>query len=114
MLVATIVVVLWIGWPVPKEAPSQTQPEQSIAIQVPATSPETTVLPAKGVSKVNLNRASADELQVLPGIGPVLAQRMVDWRKAHGRYRTVDDLQEVKGIGKKRLEQLRSLVTVKT
>jgi competence protein ComEA len=113
MLVATIAVVLWIGWPVPKEEISQTQPEQSIAIQVPATSPVTSVPTVKAASKVNLNRASADELQILPGIGPVLAQRMVDWRKAHGRYRTVDDLQEVKGIGKKRLEQLRPLVTVK-
>lgn len=112
MLVATSAVVLWIGWPVPKEEISQAQPEQSIARQVPAMSPATAVPPAKTVSKVNLNRASADELQILPGIGPVLAQRMVDWRKAHGRYRTVDDLQEVKGIGKKRLEQLRLLVTV--
>jgi competence protein ComEA len=113
MLVATIAVVLWIGWPVPKEELSQAQPEQSIAVQVPATPPVVAVPTAKAVSKVNLNRASADELQVLPGIGPVLAQRMVDWRKTHGRYRTVDDLQEVKGIGKKRLEQLRPLVMVK-
>lgn len=112
MLVAAIAVVLWMGWPVPKEATPQAQPEQSIAMQVPVTSPVTTVPPAKAASKVNLNRASADELQVLPGIGPVLAQRMVDWRRAHGRYRTIDDLQEVKGIGKKRLEQLRLLVTV--
>lgn len=114
MLVATIAVVLWIGWPVQKEAPSQAQPEQSIAMQAPATAPVASVPRAKMAAKVNLNRASADELQILPGIGPVLAQRMVDWRKAHGRYRTVDDLQEVKGIGKKRLEQLRPLVTVKT
>ena len=113
MLVATIAVVLWIGWPVPKEELSQAQPEKSIAVQIPATSSIPTMPTVKAVSKVNLNRASADELQVLPGIGPVLAQRMVDWRKAHGRYRTVDDLQEVKGIGKKRLEQLRPLVTVK-
>ncbi|MSQ77797.1 MAG: helix-hairpin-helix domain-containing protein [Nitrospiraceae bacterium] len=114
MLVATIVVVLWIGWPVLKEELLQAQPEQSISVQVPATPPVVAVPTVKAVSKVNLNRASADELQVLPGIGPVLAQRMVDWRKAHGRYRTVDDLQEVKGIGKKRLEQLRPLVTVLT
>jgi len=112
LLTATIAVVLWIGWPVPKEATSQAKPDQPIAMQVPATSPVTAVPTVKAASKVNLNRASADELQVLPGIGPVLAQRMVDWRKAHGRYRTVDDLQEVKGIGKKRLEQLRPLVTV--
>ncbi len=113
MLVATIAVVLWIGWPVPKEELSQAQPEQPIAVQVPATPPVVAAPTVKAVSKVNLNRASADELQVLPGIGPVLAQRMVDWRKTHGRYRTVDDLQEVKGIGKKRLEQLRPLVMVK-
>jgi competence protein ComEA len=112
MLVAAIAVVLWIGWPVPKEELSQAQPEQSIAVQVPAMSPIPAMPTAKAASKVNLNRASADELQSLPGVGPVLAQRMVDWRKAHGRYRTIDDLQEVKGIGKKRLEQLRLLVTV--
>jgi competence protein ComEA len=113
MLVAAIAVVLWIGWPVPKEELSQAQPEQSIAVQVPAMSPIPAMPTAKAASKVNLNRASANELQSLPGVGPVLAQRMVDWRKAHGRYRTIDDLQEVKGIGKKRLEQLRPLVMVK-
>jgi competence protein ComEA len=114
MLVATTALVLWIGWPVPKEAPSQAEPDQSIATLAPAASPVTSGPSDQAAPKVNLNRASADELQALPGIGPVLAQRMVDWRKAHGRYRTVDDLQEVKGIGKKRLEQLRPLVTVKT
>lgn len=112
MLIATVAVVLWIGWPAPKEEPRQVEPDQSIATQVPAASPVTVAAPATAEPKVNLNRASADELQTLPGVGPVLAQRMVEWRKAHGRYRTVDDLQEVKGIGKKRLEQLRLLVTV--
>ena len=113
MLAATVAAVLWIGWPVPKEEVRQAEPIQPIATQVPAASPVTAAAPAKADSKVNLNRASADELQALPGVGPVLAQRMVEWRKAHGRYRTVDDLQEVKGIGKKRMEQLRSFVTVK-
>lgn len=113
MLAATAAAVLWIGWPVPKEEAAQAPPGQPTAVQVPATSSAAGVSPAKAVAKVNLNRASADELQTLPGVGPVLAQRMVEWRRAHGRYRTVDDLREVKGIGKKRLEQLRSLVTVK-
>ena len=114
MLTATIAVVFWIGWPVPKNETLETQPDQEAIAQVPLVSPVPAVSPAQVTSKVNLNRASADELQALPGVGPVLAQRMVDWRKMHGRYRTVDDLQEVKGIGKKRLEQLRPLVTVKT
>jgi competence protein ComEA len=113
LLVVTIAAVLWIGWPGPEEKLSQAQPEQAISLPAPVASPVTAVPPAKAVEKVNLNRASADELQALPGVGPVLAQRMVDWRKAHGRYRTVEELQEVKGIGKKRMEQLRPLVTVK-
>jgi competence protein ComEA len=112
MLMATVAAVLWIGWPVPKGEPRQAEPDQPIATQVPATSPVTAAASATAEPKVNLNRASADELQTLPGVGPVLARRMVEWRKAHGRYRTVDELQEVKGIGKKRMEQLRLLVTV--
>jgi competence protein ComEA len=111
MLAATVAAVLWIGWPAPKEDPLPVRPDQPVAAQAQATSPARAVSPAKAVSKINLNRASAEELQTLPGVGPVLAQRMVEWRKAHGRYRTVDDLQEVKGIGRKRLEQLRPLVS---
>ena len=114
MLAMTAAAVLWIGWPVPKEEPAPSRPDQSGTAQTPAAAPVHTAPAVKTVAKVNLNRASADELQMLPGVGPVLAQRMVEWRKAHGRYRTVEDLQEVRGIGKKRLEQLRPLVTVTT
>ena len=109
MLVATIAVVLWIGWPVPQE----TTPLVQTAQPAPVAQPVAAASPAKAESKIDINHASAVELQALPGVGPVLAQRMVEWRTAHGRYRTVEDLQEVKGIGKKRLEQLRPLVTVK-
>jgi competence protein ComEA len=112
MLAATIAAVLWIGWPVPKEESKQEEPGQPMAVQSPAAAPVAAESPAKAVARVDLNRASVEELQTLPGVGPVLAQRMVEWRKAHGRYRTVEDLQEVKGIGRKRMEQLRSLVTV--
>ena len=111
MLAATIAAVLWIGWPAPKETPSKVEPNQTMTVQA---RPGPASVPAKAPSKVDLNRAGVDELTMLPGVGPVLAQRMVEWRKAHGRYRSVDDLQEVKGIGKKRMEQLRPLVGVKT
>lgn len=111
MLAATIAAVLWIGWPVPREETRQAQSDQPVPVQAPIAAPAVSDS-VKAASKVNLNRASVDELQTLPGVGPVLAQRMVEWRKAHGRYRSVDDLQEVKGIGKKRMEQLRLLVTV--
>lgn len=56
---------------------------------------------------VSINRASARELEALPGIGPVLASRIVAYRNAHGPFRSVDDLINVSGIGPKLLEQLR-------
>jgi competence protein ComEA len=63
---------------------------------------------------LDLNRATADELEALPGIGAVLAQRVVAFRESAGRFRTVDDLRGVKGIGAKKFDRLKSLVTVST
>jgi len=63
---------------------------------------------------VDLNRATADELEALPGIGAVLAQRVIAFRESSGRFRTVDDLRGVKGIGAKKFDRLKSLVTVST
>ncbi|HEU5033168.1 MAG TPA: ComEA family DNA-binding protein [Mycobacteriales bacterium] len=61
---------------------------------------------------VDLNTATVDQLDTLPGIGPVLAQRIVDWRGAHGGFRRVEDLQEVSGIGASTYADLAPLVTV--
>lgn len=62
--------------------------------------------------KVNLNTADAAELDTLPKVGPVLAQRIVDWRKEHGPFRSVEELDGVDGVGPKMLEALLPLVTV--
>jgi competence protein ComEA len=56
---------------------------------------------------VSLGSASAEDLDGLDGIGPTLAKRIVDYRQAHGGFRSVDDLREVEGIGEKRLAALR-------
>lgn len=61
---------------------------------------------------VDLNSATLADLDSLPGIGPVLAQRVLDWRSEHGRFSTVDELGEVSGIGEKLLSQLRPKVRV--
>jgi competence protein ComEA len=62
-------------------------------------------------AKVSLAIATVDQLDELPGIGPITAQKIVDWRTAHGPFRSVEDLDDVPGIGPARIEQLRDLVT---
>ncbi|GAA2352303.1 ComEA family DNA-binding protein [Dactylosporangium salmoneum] len=61
---------------------------------------------------VNLNTATPAELQSLPGIGEVLAQRIVEYREAHGGFRAVSDLRQVEGIGDAKYQQLKGRVTV--
>jgi len=61
--------------------------------------------------RVSLSSASAAELDVLPGVGPVTAQKIVDYRAAHGGFSSVDDLDAIPGIGPARVEQLRDLVS---
>jgi competence protein ComEA len=62
-------------------------------------------------AKVSLAVATVDQLDELPGIGPITAQKIVDWRAAHGPFGSVEDLDDVPGIGPARVEQLRDLVT---
>ncbi len=61
---------------------------------------------------INLNTATETQFETLPGVGPVLAQRIVDWRTEHGRFDSVDQLRQVSGIGDAKFSELRSLVTV--
>jgi len=68
--------------------------------------------PAAPTAPVDLNTATLEQLDGLPGIGPVLAQRILDWRSTNGRFSTVEELGEVSGIGEATLGDLRPLVTV--
>jgi competence protein ComEA len=61
---------------------------------------------------IDLNTATFEQLQTLPGVGPVLAQRILDWRADHGRFDSVDQLNDVSGIGTVKFAQLRDRVTV--
>lgn len=60
---------------------------------------------------VNINTAAADELDKLPGIGKIIADRIVSVRDTNGLYKTVDDLKKVKGITAKKLEKMRKYIT---
>ena len=61
---------------------------------------------------ININTASSEELQTLPGIGPALAERIVTYREEHGLFRSIDDLTNIKGIGVAVLSEFRDLLTI--
>lgn len=126
MLAMTMGVVLWIGWQVPQtmQRPAETHAASfSSETAAVTTTSEANPIPApvqqsesshsvNRSQRVDLNRATVAEFDQLPGVGPVLAKRMVDYRKSIGRFHAVEDLRAVKGIGKKKLEQLKPFVTV--
>jgi competence protein ComEA len=64
-----------------------------------------------GAAAVSLSSATVEELDELPGVGPITAQKIVDYRAEHGPFASVDDLDAVPGVGPTRIEQLRDLVT---
>ena len=66
---------------------------------------------AAATGPVSLSSATLEQLDSLPGIGPVTAQKIIDYRTAHGAFRSVEDLDAVPGIGSGRIEQLKGLVT---
>lgn len=90
----------------------------SVSKVIPAASQETeyqlagSVKPDTPHFPVSINHASKEELSALPGIGDVLAQRILDYRAAHGYFRSVEELLNVEGIGKKRLEEILDLIVI--
>ncbi len=84
--------------------------EPVAAASIEAPPPE----PAASLAQVlNINTATEAELELLPGIGPALAARIVEYRRRHGRFRSVDELDHVSGIGPRTLEKIRPHATVK-
>ena len=81
-------------------------PGGGIAAGTSTTAPD----PVGGL--VNLNTADGPQLDTLPGVGPVTAQKILDWRAAHGAFSSVDELLEVDGIGEKTLADLAPHVTL--
>ena len=67
---------------------------------------------ALGARRGQINTATKDELVALPGIGPAKAQAILDYRNAHGPFKSVEEVKDVKGIGAKRFEKLKGELTV--
>ncbi|WP_317453337.1 ComEA family DNA-binding protein [Streptomyces xanthii] len=87
---------------------------EQILVGAPATGappgPPTTGTGGLPAAPLGLNTATVEQLETLPGVGPVLAQHIVDYRTEHGGFRSVDELREVNGIGDRRFEDLQNLV----
>jgi competence protein ComEA len=81
------------------------------ADKTPAERPVTAAA-AKAGEPIDLNRAGVAELETVPGIGPVTAQRIVDFREENGPFERVEDLLKIKGIGEKSFEKLRPYLKV--
>ena len=81
-------------------------PEQTVrALPEPEPAPEE-------APRLDLNRASLAELEALPGIGPVLAERIVDWRSANGPFVSAEQIMDVEGIGEKKFDEIRDSIYV--
>jgi competence protein ComEA len=95
-----------------------TQPAPPVVPSPPVVSEKTAerakLIPAPTRRRVtfpiNLNAAKLEDLMELPGIGETLASRIMAYRRTHGKFRSVEDLRHVKGIGKKRMDRLRPLL----
>jgi len=95
-------------------SPPGTPPAMGSSISTPsggAAAPGAAA-PGPAPAQVNLNEATLEQLDTLPGVGPVMASAILAWRTANGRFANVDQLGEVDGIGPARLEKLRNLVHV--
>ena len=133
MFAATMGVVFWIGWTLPPSFDrsrdlatissedstadrasaggdaigTASSPAASMSDQQSAAVPKRS---HKGL--LDLNRATEEDFDALPGIGPRLAERILEYRKSAGAFHSLDELRAVKGIGKKTFERIRPLITV--
>ena len=71
-----------------------------------------TLLPVGAAGKIDINSATLEQLTEIKGIGPTIAQRIIDYREEKGLFKTIDELMNVKGIGPKTLADISDMVTV--
>lgn len=112
LLVTGLVAAFTIGFYVGRNTDRQTILYESLSPSAAVTTvPETTAAPQIQFP-IDLNTATMEELTALPGIGEVLATRILKYREENGPFETIDALCNVSGIGEKRLEELKDYITL--
>jgi competence protein ComEA len=124
MVVLTMAVVCWIGWAMPALRDAEAlHAAGSIdgprPLPIPSTKPPGPLPERQQQNSVrsftislDVNRASQEDFERLPGIGPVLAGRIVEYRAARGGFQDIEELRRVKGVGEKTFERIRAFVAV--
>ena len=122
MVALTMGLVCWIGWTIP--APRDAEIRFPLLPAPPATPALPLVPPSQRQGReftrpsaphtLDVNRANQRDFERLPGIGPVLARRIVEYRESRGAFQDIEQLRRVKGIGKKTFEGIRAFVAVST
>jgi len=130
MVALTMGIVCWIGWTIPSSrdaeilhAEGPVEADRSPLLSLPPATPEVPSTPpsqrhVRAFSRpstpltLDVNRATEGDLERLPGIGPVLARRIVEYRESQGAFQDIEQLRRVKGIGKKTFERIRAFVAV--
>lgn len=79
----------------------------SVSMPEGKASPASPVAPVAAAGQISINSASAAQLEELPGVGPAIAGRIVEYRQANGGFKSIDEIERVKGIGPKKLESMR-------
>ena len=97
---------------VPSRAPNVPTANTVAAATTRAPQPTKISAPAPAATKVNLNTATLEQLDALPGIGPAIAQRILDYRSEKGSFKSIEELKEVRGIGDALYNEIRELVAV--
>ena len=120
MVALTMGLVCWIGWTIPASrdaeirVPLLAAPPATAELQLmpPSQRQVREVTRPSASLTLDVNRAKQQDFERLPGIGPVLARRIVEYRESRGAFQDIEQLRRVKGIGKKTFEGIRAFVTV--
>ena len=118
-----VAVVFWFGWSVPQQnqrsssTPRPSPAKAAHGVEQIAEREKAGQKKLDGNRKtlptlLDINRGTKEEIQALPGIGPVLAERIIQYRESKGRFEKMEDLTAIQGIGDTRLAELRGLIKV--
>ena len=95
----------------PSQFTAETMRAETAAVSEPQNRPRTTSAPLSPETKININTADADELVKLPGIGPAIAARIIEYRTENGPFQEISEIKNVRGIGQARFEAIKDYIT---